>query len=97
MLGLPDGQIHRECRSLSFAGAVGRHAAAVQLDEVPADREPQSEAAVRARRAAVRLAETLEHVGQEGRRDAVAGVGDIDPHVGTFGLHAHIDAPAARV
>ena len=48
----------------------------MQFDQVADDREPEAEPAMRPRRAAVGLPEPLEHVWQELRRDAAAGVGD---------------------
>ena len=51
-----------------------RDRAAVQLDEVPHDREPEAEPAVHARGRAVGLPEALEDVRQELGRDALAGV-----------------------
>ena len=84
MLGLANGQVHRERRSLSLAAAVGRHASAMQLDEMTPDRQTESEAAVLPRRAAVGLPEPFEDVRQKCRSDAVAGVGHIDADVGAF-------------
>lgn len=55
-----------------------------------------SSIAVRARRAAIGLAETVEDVGQKSRRDAVAGVDHIHAHLRPIRLHADLDAPAAR-
>ena len=48
------------------------------LEEVARDGQPQPEAAVPARRSAVGLAEPIEHVRQELRVDAGAGVLDLD-------------------
>ena len=48
---LPRRQAHAERRAPPFALALGRDAAAVQLDQVPHDRQAETEAAVRARRA----------------------------------------------
>ena len=59
-----------------FSFGLRLHRPAVQLDQVTHDREPEAEAAVRARGRAVRLPEALEDVGQELRRDALAGVAD---------------------
>ena len=61
-----------ERRALARRPALVRlHRAAVQLDQVLDDRQPQPEAAVAARGRGVRLAEALEHVRQELGRDAV--------------------------
>ena len=54
------------------------HRAAVQLDEVPDDRQAEAEAAVRARRAGGALAEALEDVRQKRGVDAGAGVAHDD-------------------
>ena len=48
----------------------------MRLDQVPDEREPEPEAAVAARGTAFGLAEAFEHVRQEVRRDALAGVAD---------------------
>ena len=61
------------CPSPSLSAS---HAPAVQLDQVAHDGETEPEAAVRARGAAVGLAEALEHVRQELGRDAAARIGD---------------------
>ena len=51
-----------------------RHRAAVQLDDLPDEREAETEAAVAAARRGVGLAEAIEDVGQEIALDALAGV-----------------------
>ena len=56
------GQRDGERRALAVAVALGRDAAAVQLDEVLHDRQPEAEAAVLRGCAAVGLAEALEDV-----------------------------------
>ena len=81
--GSPTPSAQRQLRTRNVAplpspSLVRRDLAAVQLDEVAHDREAEAEAAVRARGAAVGLAEALEHVRQEVGRDARAGVGDRD-------------------
>ena len=43
----PSGRRDREGRALALAGALGAHRAAVQLDEVADDRQPEPQAAVR--------------------------------------------------
>ena len=65
-----DRQDDRERRSLAAPLAVGADGPAVQLDEVPRDRQAQSEAAVDARGRAVSLAEAIEHEREELGRDA---------------------------
>ena len=81
-------QLDANRRAAALAGARRVDAAAVRLDEVPADREPQAEPAVRARERAVGLAEALEQVRQELRRDAFAGVADRDLDVRVHALRA---------
>src|SRR3954452_1936625 len=62
----------------SAVGVSGRRPAAVSLRDRPDDRQPQSGAVARAGR--VRSAEPLEGVGQELGREALALVGDVEPH-----------------
>src|SRR4029079_5291981 len=79
-IGLDDRkrQAHDERRPMAFAGAFRTDRPAVQLDELLRDREPESEAAVRASRRAVALREAAENVRQEVGRYADAGVADRD-------------------
>src|SRR5262249_31172868 len=96
-LGRRLGKDDRERRALSRSGAVYLHAAAVQLDQVPHDREAESDAALALAAADIlRLPEALEHVRQELRRDALAGVADDDPHLRALALEAELDPSAAR-
>ena len=53
----PEADCHHEARALAVAGALRLDAAAVQLDDVPDDRQPEPEPAVRPRARAVGLAE----------------------------------------
>ena len=71
-----DGQLHRERGALARALARRDHAAAVLLDEVLDDGEPETEPA---RLRVLRLTEALEDVRQEVRRDALTRVLDDDP------------------
>ncbi len=64
----------------------------MQLDQVLDEGQPEPESAVRARAGAIALAEALEHVREEVRRDAVAGVGDDDLEVGIGPPQARLDA-----
>src|SRR5256885_627188 len=73
-------QRDRERRAASFAVACRGDAAAVELDDVLDDGQSEPEAAVRARRAAVALAEALEDQRKELAGDALAGVGHGDAH-----------------
>lgn len=72
------GQVDREGGAHVFAGAFGADRAAVQFDDVARDRQAQAETAVAFGRAVVNLAETLENVRQEFRRDALSRVADAD-------------------
>ncbi len=63
-----------ERRARARSGALAAHRAAVQLDDVAHDREPDAEPAVRARGRRVVLAEALEDVRQKVRVDTGAGV-----------------------
>src|SRR5262249_36146735 len=58
-------QRDREAGPAVAARALGAHVPAVQLDDVPDDRESEPEAAVPPRARAVRLPEALEELGQE--------------------------------
>ena len=63
-------QLDGERRAAADAVAVGAARAAVQLHDVPHDREADPQPAVRARAGAVGLAEAVEHVRQEFGVDA---------------------------
>ena len=69
---------HRERRAEPFAGALGADRSAVELHQVVDDREPQAQAAVPARGGGVGLAEGVEDVGHEMRRDPLPRVADDD-------------------
>src|SRR5690606_22495275 len=57
------------------------HVAAVQLDDVPDEREPETEATDPSRGRAVRLLEAIEHVREKARIDAGAGIGHAEDDV----------------
>ena len=86
-----DGEADGEGRPLPLAVALRSYRAAVQLDQVAHDREPQAEAAMAARRV-VGLAETLEDMRQEIRADAQAVIADPDLCVAAGALQADLDA-----
>ena len=86
-------QRHQEGAPLAVARALHPHRAAVQLDQVAHDGEPEAEPAVAARGGAVELAEAVEDVRQELGRDAGAVVGDDDLDVGVDPLEADLDLP----
>src|SRR5438128_3708762 len=83
-----------EDRAPVLARALRAHGAAVKLDDVLHQREAEPEAAVRARARAVALAERLEDVRNELRRDPDARVGDddLDARLGARETHAHAAA-----
>src|SRR5205085_10786599 len=83
-----------ERRAAPLAVAVRADCAAVHLREVAHDCEAESEAAVRARRRRVGLAEALEDVRQEAGADALPGVAHANLRVGAGALQANLDAPA---
>ena len=75
-LDADERQAHRERRAVRLPAALGGHRAAVQLDEMADERQPQAEARVLARDVGGLLPEALEDVRQERRVDARAGVTD---------------------
>src|SRR5437660_995644 len=77
--------------ALTLAGALGFDPAAVALDQVPRDRQAETEAPLRLRDGAVGLAEALEDVGQEVGADAHAGVAHGDARVGAGVFEANLD------
>ena len=91
-----DRKPDRERRALGFAGARRLHRAAVQLDQMTDDSKSQAEAAVAARRRCIGLPETFEHMRQELRLDAGAGVGDADLDVRSRAVQRDPDPAAFR-
>src|SRR2546427_10501671 len=69
-------QLDREPRPLPLALALDLDRAAVQLDQVADDREPETQATMRSRAPSVGLLEGLEDVRQELRLDPLALVAD---------------------
>ena len=86
---------HAERCPLPRPVALDRDGAAVQLDQMSHDREPEAEAAMTPRRGRVGLPEALEHVGQQLRTDAPAVVADLDRDEPALAHDVHLD-PAAR-
>src|SRR5439155_13066258 len=89
-------QPHGERRAQVRPRALGLHVAAVQLDQMTNDREPESQTAVGTRARAVGLPEAIEDVRQELGRDAAAGVAHAKLRLGARPLEADRDASVAR-
>src|SRR2546430_5769609 len=89
---------HRQddTKACSLAGAVARNrnSTAMQLHDVPHDREPKPEPAELASRRAVGLLETLENVRQKIGLDTVSGVRYRNRHAGPVLLYPQGDSPA---
>src|SRR3954468_9275527 len=83
-----------EGRSLPLAFARRGHRAPVRLDDVPDDRETETEAAVVPRRSAVFLGEPVEDVGQESGIDSGAGVAHLDDGVPAGAADGERHAPS---
>ena len=82
--------------ALVDAGARGAHAAAVHLDDLPHQREPDAEPAVGAVEGAVDLGEEVEDVAQHLRRNADPVVAHRDHRLVLLGMELEPDAPAFR-
>ena len=74
-------QRHRKNRASSFAFAVSKDRAAVNLDHMPHDCETQPKSPMLPRRAAVGLPKTLKDMRQKVCADALAIVGDLKVHM----------------
>src|SRR5690606_23328470 len=85
-----------EDAAAALARALRLDGAAVQLDEVPHDREPEAEPAVRARGGGVGLPEALEEPWQRRGADAGAVVADGEPDVAPGVRERDRDPAAAR-
>ena len=90
------GQPHDEAGAEARARALRRDRAAVKLDQVAGDREPDPEPALRARRRAVGLAEAVEDVGEELGRHARARVADLDRELALAAGEGDRHAPVRR-
>jgi hypothetical protein len=71
---MPVGSQHQKARIPSTA--LGNDLSAVQFDQMPHDRQPQSQSPIVTSAAAVRLTKTLEDMGQEFGADSDAGIND---------------------
>src|SRR5205823_14876094 len=83
-----------EARALAESLAFGADLAVMQLDDVPGDGQPESEAA--AFRRPFRLAQTLEDMRQERGLDPLALIGDGDAHFRVDAIELEVDLPAFR-
>ena len=79
-----------------FTGALRVHAAAVQLDEVPDQREADSQPSLAACAPALALTQSVEDIGQHVGRDALPGVADDDLDVRPNALELDLDSPILR-
>src|SRR5207245_8916819 len=89
-------QLDRERRPLPIALALDLDRAAVQLDQVVDDREPETQATMRSRAPSVGLLEGLEDVRQELRLDPLALVADGDEGLAVGAPEPQEDAAAPR-
>ena len=92
-LGRPR-KTHGERRAAPDALAGRVHGSSVQLDELPNDGQPETESGMAPGHRAVSLAETIEHVRQEHRIDALAGIDNLDLQIVFRGYDEEIDATA---
>jgi hypothetical protein len=77
---LHGGELDREGGAAAGALALRADRAAVHVDELARDREPEAEPALAPRRRAVGLAEPVEHARKKRGGDSLAGVRDLDAH-----------------
>src|SRR2546427_10906730 len=91
-----EGQLHDERRALSLARALGGDTAAVELDQVLHERQPEAEAAVGPRGGAVLLPETVEDERENVGADAPARVAHHDLDVGADALEVDLHPPSLR-
>src|SRR5439155_4173541 len=96
LAGSSERQGDGEGRSATGPGARRAHPAAVQVDQVPDDREPEAEAAMGAGASALRLSEAIEDVGQEFRTDPHPRVLDGDLGVAVGALETDFDTTLPR-
>src|SRR5262249_38823497 len=89
-------QPHHKRRALPFAGAFRVHAAAVQLDEMPDQRQTDPQAALSARTPALALAQAIEDERQGLGADASAGIADDDLDVRPDPLQLDLDPSIFR-
>src|SRR5207248_1955284 len=71
-------ELHRECRAESLSIAAGGDAAIMRFHELLRNRHSEPESAMHSAGGSARLTETLEHVGEEVRIHAGAGVLDLN-------------------
>src|SRR5262249_61828148 len=86
---------HREGRTPALAVARRPDGSAVQLDDMPHDRQSDAESSVAARAGAVRLPEAFEEMGQELGRDALAGIDHAEQDVAAHSAETYLASPPA--
>jgi hypothetical protein len=74
LLAGSQGEFYREGGTAASAFALDHHTSAVQLDQMPDDRESQAETTVTSSRSHVGLAKSIEDVGEKFRSDALTRV-----------------------
>src|SRR5712691_4875569 len=89
-------QIDGERAPESRARAEGRDAAAVKLDQVTDDGQPETEPTLGPRADVLELTEAVEDLGQELGRDPPPRVAHDESNARRQGLEPDVDAPAAR-
>src|SRR6266542_6408183 len=85
---------HSKGCALSPPATGGADCSAVQLHQMAHDRQPQTETAVRPRRASLELAETVEDKGEKLRLDPLAGVAHSDRNMRSLAFEADRDLPS---
>src|SRR5262245_12830773 len=88
-----DGQMDCKCGTKPFSRALGKDLSAMQCHEMPGNGESQAQTSMVSRHGAVGLTESIEHIGQEFRRDSLAGVGHTDLNVRINSLKEYLNAP----
>src|SRR5207253_7812811 len=94
--GEPERQAHGERRAGAVAAAFRGDPAAVELDEVADEGQPEADAAVHTGHRAVRLPEPVEDVRQERGGDAHARVADYEPRLVADAIDTHAHTAARR-
>src|SRR4051794_35954684 len=94
MFDTAERQRNRERRALADAFTAGVDGSAMQLDQMPDDRQAKPQPAMLARGAGVGLPEALEKLRKMFRGNALPRVADGDLHGGRNALQQHLHASA---